>query len=186
MTSSIDPTKPETGAAETLNVRNNFQAAHDEIETLQGLSTPNVTDSATSKRMTLGDATIELGTTGAGSSYAITHPDDLGSTVISGGTAAQVGASIQLYGDTHATKAKDIEVRSGGSDILTYDDSTFVWTFRGAPVVIQQHLTVGAGLTVTGRTTLNTDFTINSIPTSSGGLQSGDVWSDSGTLKIVS
>ncbi len=46
MTSAIDPTKPEFGTPTTQSVRDNFQAAHDEIEALQadsGTWTPVLT-----------------------------------------------------------------------------------------------------------------------------------------------
>lgn len=50
---------------------------------------------------------------------------------LSGGTAGN-GGNIQLYGQTHATKANDIEFATGGGIKLQWDDSAATWILSGA------------------------------------------------------
>ena len=88
----------------------------------------------------------------------ILRPNDTGVMVIAGGgeSFATRQAYISLYGGAHATKAKSVEVYAEGG-----------WTFNSGDVAVSH------GLNLSG------------IPTSSSGLSTGDVWNDSGTLKIV-
>lgn len=49
-----------------------------------------------------------------------------GTMIVAGGTGTG-GGYVQLYGSTHATQAKDIDLKSNGSSKLLYDDSDAQW-----------------------------------------------------------
>lgn len=74
-------------------------------------------------------------------------------THVSGGSNDSLGGSIRLYGQTHATQAKDIEFRADATVAGLYDFSALTWTFTGA-VVLSSTLNVAAGATIGGALTV--------------------------------
>jgi len=54
-----------------------------------------------------------------------------GVTAITGGNSSSSAGNIHLYGQTHATKANDIELRSATAIKLGWDDSATLWTATG-------------------------------------------------------
>lgn len=66
-----------------------------------------------------------------GSGNQISRDIDTDTLLLSGGTASNVGSNIALFGGAHATEASDIRVRSGGTEILRWDDSANLWDFQG-------------------------------------------------------
>jgi len=53
---------------------------------------------------------------------------------VSGGTNDASGANIQLYGNTHATRAYDIDFRSDTAIRLAWENSNGYWNFVGHPI----------------------------------------------------
>lgn len=61
----------------------------------------------------------------------IFNPDATTGHVMSGGSTANLGSNIQLFGETHATRADDIDFRTGTTSKLGWDDSASLWTMAG-------------------------------------------------------
>jgi len=57
---------------------------------------------------------------------------------LSGGPSITSGASLLLYGPSHATLAKDVEFRSDANIELHYDDSASIWDFNENQIVIDK------------------------------------------------
>lgn len=57
-----------------------------------------------------------------------------GTLSISPSTANALGGNIVLYGDTHTTKARDIEFKASAGVELSYDDSASKWDFKANAV----------------------------------------------------
>ena len=92
-----------------------------------------------------------------------------GNTVIKGGDTLVTSSALRIYdGDT--TPSVLWAFRNNG-DIVQGKDSTID--------------TNGNTLTIDGDTVLNANVNMPNLPTSSAGLSSGDIYNDSGTLKIV-
>lgn len=98
----------------------------------------NTTDKPTFAGMTL---TNDLDFTNA--NPEILGGDTDGVLIISANTESS-GANIILYGDTHATKAGDIDFRRDGSGTLTFDFSATVWDFKTNDIVTTGALGSGA------------------------------------------
>ena len=65
-------------------------------------------------------------------------------------TTKDLGGNILLYGDTHASKAKDIEIRATTGVEAHYDDSASKWDFQANAISTSGVLTaVGTSLTGT-------------------------------------
>lgn len=116
----------------------------------------------------LAGAFTTLSATGISSLADITltaaNPEVLGAdtdgiTYFSAGATTILGASIRLYGDTHATKADDFEVYGSATLQLHYDDSTSTWDFQANKIVTTGDLTVAA-LTSTGINDNSTSLTM--------------------------
>jgi hypothetical protein len=54
---------------------------------------------------------------------------------LSGSTALNAGANLALYGDAHASRAYDMEFRTGDTPVLTYAHSEAGWDFKDKAVV---------------------------------------------------
>ena len=57
-----------------------------------------------------------------------------GGVGISGGNSITGGGNAYFYGQSHTTKANDIELRSGSTAKLHWDDSASEWDFQGTNV----------------------------------------------------
>lgn len=91
--------------------------------------------------------------------FSVANPEILGGDAdgvlyLAPSTTNALGGNILLYGDTHATKAKDIELRATAGVEAHYDDSASTWDFQAN------------ALTTTGNIT-------GAIGTFSGGIVSG-------------
>ena len=72
------------------------------------------------------------------------------------------GGNILLYGDTHSTKAKDIEFRATAGVELHYDDSASKWDFQANALDTTGAVTFSGGGALTGTwTDLGTVTTID-------------------------
>jgi hypothetical protein len=60
---------------------------------------------------------------GSGANVAIKHNSSDGSVQVSGGSTGSLGANIIVYGQSHATKAGDTEIRNDTTNIFSYDAS---------------------------------------------------------------
>ena len=80
-----------------------------------------IDDNATAETMQLTDSSLALGQ-GSGSFSAVRNTAD-SFLYLSGGTAATMGASIQLYGQSEASNALDIFMRSNSDNVYSWDDS---------------------------------------------------------------
>jgi len=76
-------------------------------------------------------------------------------TIITGGTDSSAGGIIQLYGQSHATQANEIELKTGVTTALTIDASQNS-TFSG-DVTVSGDLTVNGTTTTLNSTTLQID-----------------------------
>ena len=112
-----------------------------------------------------------------------------GQRFLLGGTALISTEDISLQGNT---------VIQGGDTLVTssalriYDGDTtpsVLWAFRNNGDIVQgKDATIdtnGNILTIDGDTVLNANVNMPNLPTSASGLSSGDIYNDSGTLKIV-
>ena len=64
-------------------------------------------------------------------------------------TTKDLGANILLYGDTHATKAKDLEVRATTGVELHYDDSASTWDFQANALTTTGTINAGGNILTT-------------------------------------
>jgi hypothetical protein len=87
-----------------------------------------------------GSKILDISTTGLGLTGALTfaaaNPDIIGGDTdgvlsITADTATNQGGNIKLYGNTHATKAQDIEFYADGTLIAGWDESQTRWEFQG-------------------------------------------------------
>jgi len=74
-------------------------------------------------------------------------------------TGSSAGAQVRLFGSTHATKANDLELKFGTTDIMAYDHSATMvtmtpnTTFSGSVIrAAQKYMTSAAGLAKAGAT----------------------------------
>jgi len=89
-----------------------------------------------------------------------------GELFISPSTTNALGGNIVLYGNTHATKAKDIELRATAAAELHYDDSADLWDFAANTITTTgdlQAVNVGLGLAA-----ISSNYTIDSYRAQSG------------------
>jgi len=94
-----------------------------------------------------------------------------GTNVIQIANAENVGGNVLLYDTDHATKADDVEIRSGTAVTANYDASASQWQFQtdvklGANLTFDvslAKLTSSASLVLDGATAVNT--TIRNNPT---------------------
>lgn len=91
---------------------------------------------------TLGDITLSA------SSPEILGSDTNGSLSISSNTAA-LGASVVLYGDTHASRAGDVWFKDDAALTLEYDASATLWDFQANDITTTGDISGAAG-TLTG------------------------------------
>ena len=71
-----------------------------------------------------------LGTTSTGQA-SISSDANTAVVSYSGGSGGNSGANIRMFGGTHASQAKDIELRSDANVKLFWDDSAATWTVTG-------------------------------------------------------
>jgi hypothetical protein len=89
-----------------------------------------IDDNATAERLDITNTLMLVGSATAASDYTVGRPVESGSLLVVGGT--DVGAGyVQLYGNTHATKASDIEFHSNSVTVYTYDRSATDHIFAG-------------------------------------------------------
>tara|TARA_R100001369_G_scaffold88380_1_gene124878 strand:- start:330 stop:2066 length:1737 start_codon:yes stop_codon:yes gene_type:complete len=123
-------------------------------------------------------ATTSVGITVSGDvSFTNANPEILGGDAdgvmyIAPSTTKDLGGNILLYGNTHASKAKDIEIRATTGVEAHYDDSASTWDFQanaistsgpivttgamGATGSIDIHSVTGTGNKEGGQLTLHT------------------------------
>ena len=88
-------------------------------------------------------------------SFTNANPEILGGDTdgvmyVAPSTTKDLGGNILLYGDTHASKAKDIEIRATTGVEAHYDDSASKWDFQANAISTSGVLTaVGTSLTGT-------------------------------------
>jgi len=113
------------------------------------VSTPNLT--TTDAVMTVGPAT-------AGSDFAMQRPAPMtsGSFSIYGGQAASSGAYIQLFGETHASNARDIVLGAENGYRYFYDYSLAKHFWANNTPAAVMDLTSAGTLTISGRLLANT------------------------------
>jgi hypothetical protein len=145
MASGIDPTKPEEGSAKTKNVRDNFSAAKNEIETLQSKAanldgSGNFADGTVSN---LSDpvAIIDGGT---GADTASGARSNLG---VSLSNLGLVGGSFTLNTSGTTTTVSDSNVKSG-SHILLFPRDAGAASVEGIGAYVSS-VTDGTSFTVT-------------------------------------
>ena len=103
--------------------------------------------------------------------------DSDGILSVSPSTSNSLGGNIVLYGDTHSTKAKDLEFRANTGIELHYDASAGKWDFQANAIDI-------SGIFATSNTTDSTSPTTGSIQTD-GGLAVGKSGFFGGDISIV-
>lgn len=91
------------------------------LTTTGAFTSLGIDDNATGERLQLADTVMTMGTTNA--LYTIGKVDDLHGISLAGGTANDQGSSITVFGDTQATNANDVLIRSANDFIYWWDDS---------------------------------------------------------------
>lgn len=117
-----------------------------------------------------------------GNGKAVIGLDLTGTTFESDKAAICFKADDRIYFScTNADSTKYPRYTTVGTDYITYNSSGSAMT-----VIVggTQQLALGTGTGAAAKATIRR-LNISNIPTASAGLNSGDVWSDSGTLKIV-
>tara|TARA_R110000803_G_scaffold23094_2_gene56951 strand:+ start:68 stop:2989 length:2922 start_codon:yes stop_codon:yes gene_type:complete len=110
--------------------------------------------------------------------------DTDGVLYIAPSTTKDLGGNFLLYGDTHATKANDVEVRATTGVELHYDDSASTWDFQANAITTTGTLGV-TGVTTVGASILSDTDSTDSL--GSTGVRWLKVWTDTltaGTLTI--
>jgi len=90
--------------------------------TVEALTSNGIDDNATGERLQLADTLLTLGTAGAG--YPVAHAAADQHLEVNGGSASGNGGAVRVYGGSHATKAGDIEILSGGNVLCQWDENT--------------------------------------------------------------
>jgi len=91
-------------------------------------SSTGISDIATVISLALSNSSVELGK--VNSAFTIRRGEADQQLNISGGSTVDLGANIKLYAESHATLAKDLKFRSSGVDLLNWDNSADLWTFK--------------------------------------------------------
>ena len=116
--------------------------------TTMGLVTPAAAEFTAFKAVGLELANITAIFGVSGNAFSIRRGVQDQSLNLVGGNNANDGANIQLFGSTHATKAKDILFRSNALEILTWDNSLDLWTFKKE--VVFDGVALASGVKPTG------------------------------------
>ena len=112
----------------TLSTDGNATFAAD--VTVQGSFTSvGIDDNATAERLQVGNNNTAFGALSGAGTYGLENRDDTGIFYISGSDSEILGSNIRLYGDAHATKANDFEIRADATDVIAYDHSTSTLNF---------------------------------------------------------
>mgnify|MGYP006405946793 FL=1 len=90
-------------------------------------------------------------------------------------TTKDLGGNLVLYGQSHASKANDIEFRATAATELGYDDSASAWNFAANALLTTGNLAVGGTVTAPHKVSIHTAPSASAI--------SGTVTSD-GTRQI--
>jgi hypothetical protein len=164
--------------------------------TCTALTSTGIDDNATGERLQLADTVMTLGPTSA-ADYFIGRVLGTGSLTIGGDASSAAGASLTLYGGSHATLAGDFSLSSAGGPNLYLDASANQFIFVGNAALggatrLGQNTTdapgngnntVGGGVPVTGELrfstagthTLNRTADGNILAWNSGGVAQGVV-----------
>lgn len=126
------------------------------VGTLTGFTSTGIDDNASGTRLTLANNSVTIGEAGV-TAFNILRGRADSATLISGGTGASLGATLTLWGESHATAANKIRFQTGGTTRLEFD-GTSDWDFQANAITTTGALTCGA-LTVTGAITATGDIT---------------------------
>ncbi len=113
------------------------------------LTSNGIDDNATGERLQIADTTMNFGSSTAASSYTLRRPITDGSVIFTGGSTGNLGANIQMFGESHASLANDTLLRSGTSTKLQWDDSGSTWNFQNQDVTGIKELEFAPGTSVT-------------------------------------
>jgi len=131
-------------------------------------TTDPVAESGATLRTSIGLGTGDLVTFGditlAAANPEILGGDTDGTLFIAPSTTNALGGNVILYGDTHATKANDIEFRATAGVELHYDDSASLWDFQANTITTTGPVNTG-NLGVTGTFTLDGKIELNPVST---------------------
>lgn len=92
-------------------------------------TSPGIDDDATAVSLTIGNSSCVMGQ--ANTIWTMYHRDTDQYVLISGGSGANNGPNLVLYGEAHASSPGDIKLRSDGTTVYLYDDSLGTHTFNG-------------------------------------------------------
>lgn len=158
-TLTVDTINETTGAAgvtiDSVLLKDNGVTATNLTGTLQTAAQTNITSVGTLSALTITGLLTAGDITMSAASPEILGGDTNGALSISSNTAA-LGASMVLYGDTHATRAGDIWFKDDAAIILEYDASATNWDFQANDITTTGDVSGGAG-TLTGALTVDTD-----------------------------
>ena len=120
--------------------------------------------------------------TGSDLTLSADNPEILGGDtdgvlIISADTVSNQGGILQLYGNTHSTKAQDIEFLADTTLVGGWNESDNTWDFNnidgtiiGASVVAAGSFAAIIGTTITGSGVLSIDDTTDSTSTTTGSI----------------
>jgi hypothetical protein len=129
-----------TGGTLTLD---NDSISGDKIDggTISNFTSTGIDDNATKEVIDITDGALTLGDA-ANANFVIDMVDDDQSLVVGGGTTpGTTGASLTMYGGTHASVANDILFKAGSTDVLRYDHDVTTWNFQANNIVTTGNFT---------------------------------------------
>jgi hypothetical protein len=95
-----------------------------------------IDDNATGERLQIADTVMNLGGAHTGS-YGVYRATDDQSLIVGGGNGINNGSNITFYGGTHTGNAGDVALKSGGSNILFWDeDGGDMYFYTGYPTKV--------------------------------------------------
>lgn len=110
------------------------------------IATNTITETTSGFGVTIDGILLKNG----GANPTITGGDSDGVLSITADTAIDQGGNIKIYGNTHSTKAQDIEFYADATLILSWDEDENNWDFEGENVTGVGTLAAGATVITSG------------------------------------
>jgi len=107
--------------------------------TCGALTSTGIDDNATSERLQISDSEITVGAINT-DLYDLVRGDTAGGLTVSGGSTGALGATVSMYGESHATKALDFDIKSSASLVYLWDDSGNIHTWYASSGVARMTL----------------------------------------------
>jgi len=149
--------------------------------TVGAFTSTGIRDVATRVTMVVNNNYTELGNASSQETQAIHLRSTVnGSMAIAGGNTTASGGNIRMYGPTHATKPRNIEMYADADLELEYNDVASSWDFQDNAIITTGALTCGT-FTSTG---IDDNATGERLQLANGGMTLGTVGTDFNLLHV--